>query len=153
MNETEIEIIKSVKKELKKKKKRSQYDKGQLDLIKKLRKKPKTKMWEKVLPFIGIGIGIFSIFALSYFIYLNIKDGSFAAQFASERWAKSQENEQSCCSRMMDNDTFVAFIKYDCTPINKITKGIQNCKGEYYVFLNKINGKWVVNESTKSVIW
>lgn len=153
MNEAQIEVIRGIKKELRKKKKLTSYDQGQLDLIKKLRKKPKEGRFERVMPAIAICLGIVCIFALSYAIYSSIKDGTFAAQFAAERWVRGHEDEMFCSSMNVDNDTFAAFIKYDCMPINRITRGIKNCNGEYYVFLDKINGKWVVNEQSKTILW
>ena len=50
------------------------------------------------------------------------------------------EGEDYCCSDMIDENRGVAFINYDCTPINRVTKGIKECKGRYYIFANRING-------------
>ncbi|MBI2661732.1 hypothetical protein HYX09_05725 [Candidatus Woesearchaeota archaeon] len=47
----------------------------------------------------------------------------------------------------------VAFINYDCTPIKRVIKGIKECKGRYYIFANKVNGRWIADEDSKQIIW
>ena len=153
MNEKELEKIKEIQERLVNKKCLTDYEKGQLDLIKELRKKqPKTR-FEKILPFAAGCLVFFTFAFLFYSIYSYIADGSFAIERESERWAKKLGNQYYLFSSPIDEYKGVASIGYDCKPINKVTKGIQRCKGRYYIFLNKINNKWVVNESSKTIIW
>ena len=53
------------------------------------------------------------------------------------------ENEEYCGIDLINKDKGIGFICYNCS----------KCKGEYYIFINKINGKWIINESSKTIIW
>jgi hypothetical protein len=107
-------------------------------------KKQPTK-FEKIMQKLVLLLGISVFLLLFYSIYLDIKDGSFVVESAAKKYAKSNEQENYCCSNVINQEKAVAFIGYDCARIK--------CNGRYYVFLNKINGKWAVDESTKKIIW
>ena len=102
MNEEELEKIREVKDRLENKKHLTSYERGQLDLIKDLRKEqPKTRL-EKISVFV-VGCLVLSTFALLFYsIYADIMDGSFAIERAGERWAK--DDEDYCCSKVIDKN-------------------------------------------------
>ena len=63
-----------------------------------------------------------------------------------------KEDEDFCRVELINNKTAIAFFKYDCKSM-RVLKGIKKCKGEYYIFINKIIDKWIVNESSKKIMW
>ena len=121
------------------------------------KEKTKGKAWErrfkKIMIIVAFSLSICTFLLVSYALFSNIKDGSFAVERAADRWADSQGQEEYCRSTVIDENTAVAFINYDCRPINRITKGIKDCKGQYYIFLDKIDGRWTIDESSRQVIW
>jgi len=114
-------------------------------------KPKKGKRTEKIITTIGLVLACIGLLAVAYRVYDGFSSGAFQFQHAMEKIPI--EGEDYCCSDMIDENKGVAFINYDCIPVNRVTKGIKECKGRYYIFANKINGKWIVDEDSKQVIW
>lgn len=93
----------------------------------------------------------FVLLALIYSLYNVYSTGAASLEHAMKKTAGPAED--FCSSRVINETTGVGFINYDCTPINKITKGVKDCKGQYYVFATRTNSTWIVNLETKTVIW
>jgi len=114
--------------------------------------KPETeKKIERTLKIVGLCVSCFALLTLIYWSYHLFSTGAFSLEFAMKKVVK--DGEEYCTSKIINETTGVGFINYDCKPINQITKGIQRCKGQYYVFATRVNGAWIVNNYTKSIIW
>ena len=114
--------------------------------------KPETeKKIERTMKIVGLCVMSVVLLVLVYKIYGIVSSGGFSLESTLKKAAGN--GEQYCRSNIINETTGIGFINYDCKPINRITKGIQRCKGQYYVFVHRLNGIWVVNESSKTLIW
>ncbi len=111
----------------------------------------KEKRLEKILGVVVLSITAFTLLLLIYAAYKNISIGAFSLESALGKSVK--QGEQYCSSQVIEENKGVGFINYDCTLKNRITKGLKDCKGQYYVFASRIDGRWYVNESSKKIIW
>ena len=100
-----------------------------------------------------ICVSVFTIFMMIYVLFNHILDGSLAVEHKAKKWIGKSDSQEYCSSQIIEENKAIAFINYDCTPINKITKGIKNCNGKYYIFINKIDNKWIIDETSKTIIW
>lgn len=114
-------------------------------------KKIAKKKLEKVFWVLGITIFVILFISIIFkFGFYLVND--YPAERAATKWAKTDETQEFCMSMMIDENKSVAYFHYNCKSW-KVLRGIKDCNGQYYVFLNKLNNKWVVNESSKAVIW
>ncbi|MEK6937603.1 MAG: hypothetical protein AABX04_01025 [Nanoarchaeota archaeon] len=107
-------------------------------------KKKKRSLVNKIGPYTGIVLTaltlILVIGAMIHF-YLN---GTFSIEDAAKEWIKSPERYFR--SQIISENRGVAFIEYNC-----VTK--RDCRGQYLIFIDKVGDKWIVNESSKKVLW
>ena len=95
---------------------------------------------------IGLLVLLFLFYTLTNHLIKN-----YPMERAIERWISNDHKFYSV--KLIKEKKAVSFVGYDCKSINRITRGITRCSGEYYIFIDKINDKWVVNESSKVIIW
>lgn len=106
--------------------------------VKTMKKKQLDKLWVclVIVLFMTGTIGVI------YLIYSNIHNNGFIIEFVAKKWVPA--SEQYCHSQPISADKAVAFINYNC---------VKHCLGQYIIFIDKIDGEWVVNESSKKVLW
>ena len=145
------EKLKELKENLEGKKFLNDYEQGQLDAFKEALKPKKPDRLRIISVFIGLGILIITLVILTLFTYSSINDGSLSLETAAKDIVG--QNEEVFSSKVIGQDHGVAFIDYNCRRTDTFIKGFKECAGRYYVFLNRVNNKWVVNESSKTIIW
>ena len=105
--------------------------------------------FEKTFAIIGIIITGLTLILLIFALFNNLD------KFKAEKILKKTltEDENYCCSYEIDENKTGVTVGYDCTPINKVTKGIKKCTGMYSIVLNKINNIWTINQTSKTIMW
>lgn len=75
--------------------------------------------------------------------------------FSLERTIKHSlgENELFCNSLVIAENKGVGFIKYDCANTHSFAKAFNKCNGQYLVFAERVDGKWVVDPNSKNILW
>src|SRR3989338_10373195 len=94
-------------------------------------KKIESKI-EKIMRIISLCAIIFALLVLVYAVVYHYRTGAFTLEFTIKGIAK--EGEEYSHSGVIRENKGIGFINYNCTPINQVTKGIQDCTGQYYVF-------------------
>lgn len=109
------------------------------------------KKFKNVLIVSSISIGFLAMLLALYGL-LSYAINNYPLEKAIKNWDKINEDQEFLRMGLIDEKTGVAFVNYGCES-KRILKGIKKCKGQYYIFLNKIEDVWVVNESSKKIIW
>lgn len=109
------------------------------------------KKFESILPIAGISLGLLTILLALYGLFLSVTN-EYPLEKAIKNWDKINEDQEFFRVKLIDEKTGVAFVNYGCES-KRVLKGIKKCKGQYYIFLNRIDDVWVVNESSKRIIW
>jgi len=107
-------------------------------------KKEKLSLVNKIGPYAGMiltALTLILVICATIHFYLN---GTFSIEDVVKEWIKSPE--RFFRSQIISENRGVAFIEYDC-----VTK--RDCRGQYLLFIDKIEDKWIVNESSKKVLW
>lgn len=97
-----------------------------------------------ILSYFKIAVLFVALLIMLWVGYSHFKDGTFSVELVVEKWVQAPERYEH--SQIINENKGVAFINYNC-----ITKSA--CRGQYIIFIDKINGNWVVNESSKKVLW
>ena len=82
-------------------------------------------------------------------IFMIVSDliNEYPAEKAVKRWIS--KDDQFYSINIIGDDKAVAFVSTNCTGLIRL-----GCDyGRYYILLNKENGNWAVNESSKRVVW
>ena len=86
------------------------------------------------------------LFAVGCLIYL-FASGQFSLEYTIK--AGMEKGERYSCSRIIEDGRGLGFVQYNCSrPHISI-----ECKGEYYVFAYREDGKWQLNESSKRIMY
>ncbi len=88
------------------------------------------------------------MFYVGYLMYESYRDGTITIENISGKFAKEHSGEKYSHSSPINEEEGIAFIDYNCADTF-----VWDCHGQYYVFLNKIDGHWQINESSKTIIW
>lgn len=109
------------------------------------------KKFENILLISSILMGFLALM-LAFYGLVSYGIKNYPLERAIKNWDKMNEDQEFLKVKLIDEKTGVAFIEYNCVSKN-IFRGIKKCNGEYYIFINQINGEWIVNESSKTIIW
>ena len=150
MNEEEKEIIREVKDKLEDKKHLTPYEKGQLDLIKRLRKKkPKTRLERALEIAVYVVMAIAVLTVISGAVILGpraVRESS--VEKAVRNWdGYDKEVNNICRIVMVDEQKALVCINVNCEWT------WDPCDGEFMVDVNKIGGRWVVDPTSKRWLW
>jgi len=99
---------------------------------------------EKIATYIAIASLIVVIIVSSYRIYNIFASGGYSLENTAKDGVTAPD--QFSYSQVVAPGKSVAFIDYNCVSKN-------NCKGQYLLSFNRIDNQWVVNESSKVVLW
>lgn len=105
---------------------------------------------EKIVTIIGLTLAVFALLLMTYKLYDYIHSGEWSMQHTVKK--SLDDTEEFCNAQLISPNKGIAFVNYNCTPINRITKGIKKCEGRYHITVNK-ETDWTVNKSTKTIIW
>ncbi len=109
------------------------------------------KKFESILPIAGFSLGLLTILLALYGLFLSITN-EYPLEKAIKNWDKMDDDQEFHMAKLINEKTGVAFVNYNCKS-GKILKGVKKCKGQYYVFINLIKDEWIVNESSKTILW
>jgi len=110
-----------------------------------------TKTPEKILNIIFLTAVLLALTLPVYMLFDYFNSGAWSMKRSIK--ANLDDSEDFCNALLIEPDKGIAFINYNCTPINNITRGIKNCKGRYYINISRTDGQWKINPSTKRIIW
>ena len=106
--------------------------------------KKKQKLWEKVLGYFAITITVFTLIFVIYTFFNMYQGGSFSLEKTATKLV--QPSEQFSHSKIIGKSKGIAFIDYNC-----VTR--KECQGQYIIAFDRVNKTWVLNESSKNVLW
>ena len=109
------------------------------------------KKFMSILPITSILLGFLTLLLALYGLSSHLIN-EYPLEKAIKNWDKVNEDQEFLRVELIDEKTGVAFVNHGCES-KRILKGIKKCKGQYYIFLNRIEDVWVVNESSKKIIW
>ena len=109
------------------------------------------KKFKNVLIVSSISLGFLAMLLALYGL-LSYAINNYPLEKAIKNWDKINEDHEFLRVKLINEKTGVAFVNYDCKS-KGLLKGIKKCYGQYYIFLNKIEDVWVVNGSSKRIIW
>jgi len=101
---------------------------------------------EKVMHAVALLMTSVILFILILLTVDRITSGAAACELTVKKAVSN--DEKYLRSHVINVTTCVGFIEYGC-PDKKI---LRDCKGLYYVFVNRVDDKWVV-ENDKHTIW
>ena len=113
--------------------------------------KKKNKKLEKIGIIILFSMGFLTLL-LAFYGLFSYAIKNYPLERAIKHWDKINDSQEFLMVNLIDENRGIAFVNYNCKS-GKILKGVKKCKGEYYIFINKINDEWIVNESSKTIIW
>ena len=99
----------------------------------------------------AISTGFLAVLLAFYGLYSSAVN-EYPLEKAIKNWDKLDDSQEFFRVKLIDEKTGIAFVNYKCES-RKILRGIKRCDGQYYIFINLMEDKWTVNESSKKAIW
>lgn len=109
------------------------------------------KNFKSILTIAAMSVGFLTLL-LAFYGLFSYTTNNYLLEKAIKNWDKLDDSQEFFRVNLIDEKTGVAFVNYECKS-KRILKGIKKCKRQYYVFINLVKDEWVVNESSKKIIW
>ena len=78
---------------------------------------------------------------------------TWSLEHAAQDYVGSDETLQFMNVERINDYVGIAFIRYNCVSNHKILRGLKDCNGQFYIYLNRIDGEWRINEASKHAVW
>jgi hypothetical protein len=116
----------------------------------KMNKRQKNKITGCIVISILLIITVLVLGSMTYFMYSLYLTGKFSLENTMHHNVK--ENEFYSQSYVINETRGVGFFNYGCSNEHSIMTALNKCNW-YMIFADKIDGRWVIDQDSRRVLW